>query len=357
MSSLQKLGLHSRQESTGIAYAFGCGLVGALLVNILLQNQTVVLFGDGMSLGALLAAGVTLSAVVGFAAGYQFSAFRTHRPVKLRNRFRKYLSVSALMFAYAAIAYLLMTAASYAAMTRMGELTIVAPVVIALVAAFSMLSAYVVFLQATQLSTSKLVGLLSVFIFGGALASMFTTEDHTWWQIHFSQLGSSRGGLISSYAFNLTMIIGGLIVALLADFILTDLQHIQHANPKYAVVRANVVRGLFIAIGLGMIGVGLVPYDQIRIVHDISANLTTASFAMLVVTLPWLMPMFSRVFFAASYVFVLAAIFCYWLAINLIIGLTVMELLVILLFFAWLVLFIRQINAVYADEVHDKTQQ
>lgn len=353
MAPLKNLGRHSRQESAGLAYAFGSGFVAALIVNIILQNQSVVLFGSGLSLSALLAASVTLSALVGFMAGYRFSELSRRRPVKLRHKARKAVSVGALMFAYAAIAYLFVTAAVYGVMRQVGEVPLGPPAVIALVAATSMLGTYVVFLQATQLSTLKLVSLLSVFMFSGALASMLTTQDHTWWQIHFSQLGSSRGGMVSSYAFNLTMIIGGLIVALLADFILNDLEHIKHANPRYTAVRANIVRSLFIAIGVGMMGVGLVPYDQIRVIHDISANLTTASFAMLVVTLPWLMPMFSRVFFGASYLFVLAGGFCYWLALNLVISLTTMELLIILLFFSWLVLFIRQINAVYADEVHE----
>lgn len=350
----RKLGKHTHQESTGILFSFGSGLVWGLLANILLQNQSSVLFGGGLSVSALLAASATVSAVVGFGAGYRFSAYRTHRPKTTRHKLRKYVSVAALIFASAAIAYLTVTVATYAIAQFVGEIRIAAPAVIAMVATISMLSTYVVFLQATQLSTLKLVGFLTVFMASGALASMLTTQDHTWWQIHFSQLGSSRGGAVSSYAFNLTMIIGGLIVSLLADFILNDLQHIQHANPKYAAIRANVVRGLLIAVGVGMIGVGLVPYDRIRIVHDISANLTTASFAMLVVTLPWLMPMFSRVFFGASYVFVLAGVFCYWLALKLVISLTTMELLVILLFFSWLVLFIRQINAIYADEVHSE---
>lgn len=119
-----------------------------------------------------------------------------------------------------------------------------------------------------NLSTRDLSALLFAFLIIGTVFAMTTAADPTWWERNFSQLGA--GG---AWAFNGTLIIAGLLVGTIGSYIGRDLHRLLEDD---AIPRIAIVVSIWIAAGLGLTTVGLLPVDQVPVSHNIAA------FAMLV---------------------------------------------------------------------------
>jgi hypothetical protein len=169
-----------------------------------------------------------------------------------------------------------------------------------LTAASVAVSNYSLFLLASDISTRRLASLLALFLAAGTLASMLTAEDPEWWQSNFSALG--MGSAFSSRAFNLTVIIAGLVVTTLADYITTDLR--ARRWPKGQVTHGvGVVRTILMVVGIAFIGVGAVPVNDSQLVHNIFSILLIAGFTALIAVTPALLRELPWAFTAASTVF------------------------------------------------------
>jgi len=120
-----------------------------------------------------------------------------------------------------------------------------------------------------SLVTAEGVALLATLVlFSGTMASMLRTSDETWWQLHFSQLGNLAER--SGYRFNFAVIITGLLVTVLAEFIGHDVRRgLEHRGATVG-RRAGVLAWLFAGMGLCLIVVGLVP-DAVSAPVHISA--------------------------------------------------------------------------------------
>jgi hypothetical protein len=212
-----------------------------------------------------------------------------------------------------------------------------------LTAASVAVSNYSLFLLASDISTRRLASLLALFLAAGTLASMLTAEDPEWWQSNFSALG--MGSAFSSRAFNLTVIIAGLVVTTLADYITTDLR--ARRWPKGQVTHGvGVVRTILIVVGIAFIGVGAVPVNDSQLVHNIFSILLIAGFTALIAVTPALLRELPWAFTAASTVFLgaIVVIVLLWVPFGYY-NLTAVELLGVTIVFAWLVLFSRNVAA------------
>ena len=90
------------------------------------------------------------------------------------------------------------------------------------------LTAYIVYLSVSRMTTQRMSSLLMAFIVIGTLTAMVTTPDPEWWKVHFSQLGTFDD--LSSWIFNGTLIAGGLLVTTFAVYIANDMQALVDAG-------------------------------------------------------------------------------------------------------------------------------
>ncbi len=208
------------------------------------------------------------------------------------------------------------------------------------------LVAYASGLDAARIDSGRLAGLLTWFVIVGIFAAMLTAEDPQWWALNFSALG--MGGL-NGAAFNLTLIVSGILVVTLADYLARDLAA-WRAGTGQASRSADLVRAAFLGLGIAFVGVGLVAVDLSLIIHNSFAALLAVVFAVLTVSAPWTLRGFPRSFFVANWVLLgalLATVILFFPVGYL--NLTGLELIAAGIIFAWLILFVRTLAAVTED--------
>jgi hypothetical membrane protein len=196
-------------------------------------------------------------------------------------------------------------------------------------------TAYAIFLTAMSLTLMRLSVTLVVFLAVGTLASMLSATDPLWWQKNLSTLGVSDD--ISALAFNLTLIIAGVIVTTIAHFATAG---IPAGTPKEVRGR-NVVRGGLVLIGVLLACVGIFPVDRFLAIHNLSATGMVIVYVVLVIGLRRFIPAMPRVFVLLGYVFVGVIVVLAVLFATGYYNLTAVELVAFLLVFSWLVVFLR----------------
>ena len=208
-------------------------------------------------------------------------------------------------------------------------------------------TAYAVFLSSAHLTPMLLSFVLALFLVVGALASMLSSSDPLWWQKNLSALGMTDD--ISALAFNLTLIIAGVIVTTIARYATASLPIATHAEVR----GRNVVRVGMILIGLFLACVGVFPVDRFFVVHNSVATGMAVAFAVLVIGLRWFIPSMPKVFILLGYVYVgvivvLAVFFAtgYY-------NLTAVELVAAVLIFSWIIVFLRNTGAMHGQHATD----
>ncbi|BDZ54953.1 hypothetical protein GCM10025870_20260 [Agromyces marinus] len=78
------------------------------------------------------------------------------------------------------------------------------------------LTAYVCFLSSVRMTPMLLSIVLAVFLVVGVITAMLSSSDPQWWQMNLSALGMTDD--ISALAFNLTLVIAGAIVTIVARY-------------------------------------------------------------------------------------------------------------------------------------------
>ncbi|MDQ1123613.1 putative membrane protein [Microbacterium trichothecenolyticum] len=122
---------------------------------------------------------------------------------------------------------------------------------------------------------------LAVLI-GGLLLSIATTSDPSWWQLHFSQLGTFHD--LSAAFFNNTLKTSGAIVVLFAFRVHSDVRRLGRGP-----VRRGAATVAFIClnvIGVNLALVGCVPLNTDKDLHDRVAGSMVLGFLALLLTAP-----------------------------------------------------------------------
>ena len=328
------------------ALYFG-GAVWVLAVAVALAwfwGQVVPLFGRG-SIGAVAS---VLAAAAAFAG-----VLLTYRPVPgyrpgLYRRARQWLTDGALALTHAGIALLLVAVAYYLGQAAFEGLQFDQWTAAALAGTTVAVAGYTAYLSGVRLTTSRLSATLAIFLVTGAMASMVSAPNPYWWQIHFSSLGGGHSA--SAAAFNLTLLIGGLVVVGLADLIASDFQRWQAARPGNLRVKTGIIRLVMALIGVSLACVGLFPYDTHLSMHNLAAYGMGLLFYGLIGALVWLAPGLPKAFYGFSYTLLAALLAFNWLWLGVgYLNLTAFELLTAGTIFAWLVVFVRQISAGLVD--------
>lgn len=297
---------------------------------------------DVPKFGIWLGFGVAVAVFIAFLLGFRYGK----RPVGMKKSIhitRSIIMSLSLAVAHAAIGFLAVVALAQYAGHSLSGLAITAFITAGVSALAILIAVYVTYIQAVNMSASRLAGVLALFMTSGALTSITTTTNHDWWRNHFSALG--MGDTLSSHTFNLTMIIAGLIVISLSHYIIQELRTIRKYFPQLTTRKTDILRGMYLYIGGMMIGVGVFPYDKFRQLHDFCGHSLSAVFLAMIVLLPWLIPGFSAWFIGVSYLLVGVVAYAYWTFLHGPVSLLIVETIGMLIFFFWLTLFIRHMTA------------
>lgn len=206
-------------------------------------------------------------------------------------------------------------------------------------------AAYASTLSGGEITTSRLSTLFAVFMTGGVVVAMLTTSDATWWQLHFSELGAGAG--FSVLVFNATLIVGGMLLASLASLIAPALGAWARSAPPSRTRNVAAVEWAFLGLGVCLAGVAIVPVDASLIIHNCFATGMAVLFGGLLIGLRWLLDGFSRAFLMFSDVtligIALSAILFWPVKYY---SLAAFELVAAGIIFAWLIIFLRHLDAV-----------
>ncbi|GAA2033319.1 DUF998 domain-containing protein [Agromyces tropicus] len=207
------------------------------------------------------------------------------------------------------------------------------------------LTAYVCFLSAVRMTPMLLSIVLAVFLVFGVLTAMLSSVDPHWWQMNLSALGMTDD--ISALAFNLTLVIAGAIVTIVARYATAGLPATTEKDRR----GRDFVRYGLVLIGILLACVGIFPVDEFFAVHNTVATGMAVVYAVIVIGLPRFLPSMPRVFVILGWVYVGVIVV---LAIFFATGyynLTAVELVAGLLIFSWIILFLRNSGSVGARRV------
>lgn len=309
---------------------------------------SVVFAGQRTPLMGLPSVGLTASPAAGCCGAIAFASTairNTLRTARTRDgRWRRSVDASILALTGGAIVMLLTLSLFAVFDLAFQGLRLDALPSSLLVAISAAAAAYALTLIAAEVTSLAITNLLMLSLLSGGLASMLSASDPGWWQRNFSALGA--GGGFSGYAFNVTLILAGLVLAVLSGHLVEDLRTVARTPRR----RLALLRGWFVAIGILLIGVGCVSVETNKVVHTLLASSMTLLFLALVVAIRFLAPGLPRSFLAASTVLVS----CFGLAILLMwparyFNLTAVELIGCVLLLAWLLVLVRTIAAQRRD--------
>ena len=346
------------EESSALIVGAGVFVLAALLGLAIFWGRALPIAGPG-SLGAAVAIGSAVVAALAFAAGRMV----------LRRRFGErevpvepvpapagpdrapgsldepgprlhWFDVLALALAHAVIALLGWTGlADVLEQSFLGAEVYLIPAV-ALFGVALALTAYVSFLSSVRMTPMLLSLVLAVFLVVGVITAMLSSTDPLWWEKNLSALGMTDD--VSALAFNLTLIIAGVMVTTIAHYATAFL-------PADSVTERrgrNLVRLGLIVIGILLACVGIFPVDEYLGAHNLAATGMAIVYVVMVLSLPALLPTMPKVFIVLGYVYVGVIVVLAAFFITGYYNLTAVELVAAVLIFSWVIVFLRNTGAV-----------
>ena len=334
-------------ESAAVILSGAVFVIWALVAAVVFRGQYLPISGRG-SIGQFVALTGAVTAVVVFIVAV--ISVRAHDsstagagPSGLQRERLGWYDIAAVALTYAVIALL-----GWSAIANVVSDSFQGAVVYSLSAALLAgvavaVTSYAVFLSAVHLTPMSLSLILVLFLVVGIFTSMLTASDPLWWQVNMSMLGVT--GDVSARAFNLTLIIGGVVVTTIAHYATSAIPAGTHQEQRG---RRRVRSGLAL-IGILLACVGILPVDEYLVLHTLAASGMAVIYIGLVAGLRWLIPALPRTFLVLGYVFVAVVLV---LAVFFFTGyytLTAVELVAFVLIFSWLLVLIRNTDAMRAS--------
>ncbi len=207
--------------------------------------------------------------------------------------------------------------------------------------------AYVAASSAASLTTSSLSLLVAVFLVVGAFTSALTSSDPQWWQAHFSALGTASDA--SGITFNFTLILTGVVLTALADFLTHDLTRwAEHTGEPHW--KAVFVRVGFIVLGIMLGMVGVIPVNESLFWHNMVTYGAIGAFVVMLIAVPFLFRHLSGGFVGVTAVVAAMMALGGWLNLGAkYLNITAFEIAAVGTVFLWLILFTRSVSAAVAD--------
>lgn len=328
-------------ESRATRFAVVTFVVTGIATVFVFHGTHAPLAGDG-SVGALSAWFAGGLAALAFATSFIVEVQRGHAAWRAGLPLAKRLiDVIAMSIAMGILAYLIVTAISQ--LFQQGFLGMkVDPYgggVLAGAAAAALV--YAAALAGARVTAEGLAMLATLVLFMGTMASMLSAPDESWWQLHFSQLGNSES--VSGYRFNLALMVTGLVLTVLANYIGRDLELGLRLRGVAAPDRlVRLLTWLFAGIGVLLAIAGLVPDAVNIVIHVGSASGMVVLFVVFATAALRSLPGVPKDFigFTIGVVIGIAGSIMLWVPIGYY-NLTGMEFIAAGLLFAWLMVFVR----------------
>lgn len=341
-------------EARATQWAIGAFFIAAALTAILMTGTRLPLAGSGSlgNIGAWCAGG---GAGLAFAAAFLLESRRGRDSWRRElPRAKRVFDVLALTLGASMLSYLaIMAIASLFGLGFQG-LTVDPLGGGVLAGAAAAATTYAGALAGSRVRSESVALLATMQLFIGTMASMVTSPDTSWWQLHFSQLGNEGGA--AGYRFNVSLILTGFVLTVLANYIGRDIESGLRARGAADPALVRTLSWLFAGIGICMAIAGFVPDAENIAVHVGSASGMLVLFGVFVfmalrriVRVPRDLAVFSLIVVVGIVVAVLLWIpFGYY-------NLTGTEFMAASLLFAWLMVFVRTMGAYAAPGIAERT--
>ncbi len=337
---------HSDESVGQLVGIAGAGV--ALIVGPFVFRSGGTPLAGEVSVAAVTSVLVAILGGAAFATAYVSVARRTSR-WRTRPVLWRIADALALTIAAASIAAMAALAA-YTLFQRMFQGLLLGRIAATLMAAVTVAAGcYLLTAIAHGMSSSGVAVLLVAFLGAGVVASTLSADNPGWWQSNFSALGISTSS--SASAFNFTVVVAGIVLTTLADYLSADLVR----WPNLGMRTVLTVRIVLTVIGLTLIGLGVVPVNLSRLVHDIFAVTAIVGFGLLILAAPALLRTLPSTFIVTTWIFggLMVVVVLLW-RVGRAYNFTAVELLSVLIIFAWLALFARTVASGPAP-VHEET--
>lgn len=327
-------------ERQSIKVAFITGIMSLTLALLYFADQTPPLFGR-YSVGLATALLAAITTFILFIVGW-----RMPNVAKAKNRALRTTAYwgkrSAVAFVHATLVFLLLSALFYLLQHAFKGLELNAVAASVIVALSVACISYMVYPLVATLTLANLSVILAVFLGVGVLTSAMSMQDPTWWQFHFSALGA--GNPLSAWAFNVTLIIAGIVVVAITELIAVDLKRIAKEKGATSTRGIDTLRVMLSLTGVALACVGIFPFDDFLTIHNIAASGMAVIFISMIISLKKLVPFFDPSFYVASFSMLFAILVTVGLFIFQYFNLTALELVAAGVIFSWFIMFIRQIS-------------
>ncbi|MCD4851788.1 DUF998 domain-containing protein [Arthrobacter sp. AK01] len=331
-------------ESEALLAASSAAVVAGVAALLIFFGRTPPLWG-GVSLGITTAGAVLVLGLSAAYVGYWRSRYLPEQHWRLNLPPWKFIVDSSTVALVHALIAAIATIATFLLLQRSFQgLTVDIYAATVGMAVGSGLAVYWIYLSVYDISTRKLSGLLVLFMVMSTVASMATSQDPQWWEYHFSQLGTLGGA--SSGLFNLSLIVAGFFITTFAVYLDRDLRSLIARGVLVNTWSAGVCSGAFVAMGLLLAGVGVVPLSVSFLVHTLFASGMAVVFILLLLASPFVLRGLPRRFFLLCGAFLAALIVSLVLFFPVgYFNLTAFELIAFVIIYGWIAVFIRLLDA------------
>jgi hypothetical protein len=332
------------RESAALVVGAGGFVVGVLTGLLAFWGRDAPISGPG-SVGEFVAVGGALVAVAAFLLGRALRRAQARSaPANAGSGPRlHWFDAAALSAAHGVIALLGWAGLSSLLSESFIGATVYSLSAAALAGIALAVTAYMAFLSAVNLSPMLFSLVLALFVVVGALASMLSATDPLWWEKNLSALGISDD--LSALAFNLTLIIAGVMVTTIAHYATASLPHATRSEVR----GRNAVRLGLVLIGVLLACVGIFPVDEFLDAHNTAASGMAIVYVATVVGLRWMVPSMPKVFLLLGYAYVGVIVVLAIFFLSGYYNLTAVELVAAALIFSWLIVFLRTTGALAAS--------
>lgn len=193
-----------------------------------------------------------------------------------------------------------------------------------------------------QLAAPNILNIFGAVVFLGSIISAVYTTDKRWMYWHFSRLG--EGGHASSIVFNLSMFIGGLLMAWLSFELIKLIRKVKFNETTDALYAENLLKMVFPLTAVCLFGVSLFPFDKFPVIHNSFGYGMTFILLSLCTLTPQYITIFPKWFYRYGYILlcVTALLFTIFFTLQPYTLLQV-ETVVFIMVFVWLQIFTRTI--------------
>lgn len=358
------MGRHQRAETAGLVSFLFCALFGGSAMNLYMAFAPAIwLVSQRMftACSAFVAACAVVSFCIGYARGSSSFTLKHGWLVPVRRS----LEILALSAVYAATAFLTSFLILNVANGIIGTQMFVGYLV-GVCAGLSGVVGYLTYVQSQSMRAKTLAALLPFFVISGVGGAGMTTDDPYWFVNNFSRLGDRT--TFAATMFNVTVILAGVCVIVISYFSVSELITTfrqrtmwgdgrgdgRDSNMRWFRARMICLSVLLAACGVCFIGIGSFRQSPHPIMHNAFAFSLPCITGVLMIALPWLAPLFSKATYIVSDLMVVIGVVSVNLWLRDDISMTDLELLLIMLFFGWFVVFSRQIAAIEADRIQEQ---